>query len=75
MMLNSKGSVGACTPIGISAFLLCAFTAHQDEMIDHRNAEQLAGLDQACGQGAVLAAGGGVATGMIVRANEGCRIG
>jgi hypothetical protein len=28
MMLRPKGSVGACTPTGISAFLRRAFTAH-----------------------------------------------
>jgi len=34
MMLSSKGSVGACTPTGVSAFLLCAFTAHQGDEIN-----------------------------------------
>jgi hypothetical protein len=41
MMLSSKGSVGACTPTGISAFLLCAFTAHHDNVVHDFDAEGL----------------------------------
>jgi hypothetical protein len=57
MMLSSKGSVGACTPTGVSAFLLCAFTAHEDEVIDDVDAEELSGVHQALGQRAVFLAG------------------
>jgi hypothetical protein len=39
MMLSSKGSVGACTPTGVSAFLLCAFTAHHDNVVEQGDAE------------------------------------
>src|SRR5215471_15050832 len=33
MELNPKGSTGACTPIGIAAFLVHTFTAHTLEAV------------------------------------------
>jgi hypothetical protein len=61
MMLSSKGSVGACTPTGISAFLLCAFTAHNHDMIDEGNAQQLPSVHEPLREGTIFPAGSGVA--------------
>jgi hypothetical protein len=49
MMLSSKGSVGACTPTGVSAFLLCAFTAHEDDVVQDVDAEKPSSVHQALG--------------------------
>src|SRR4030095_16160310 len=70
MMLSPKGSVGACIPTGVFAFLPCAFAAHEDDVVQDVDAEKLPGLHQAPGQGAVFLARLGCPRWMVMTAHE-----